>query len=308
VAIPSSGYAALSSITFFGLLVVAGAIPGGAVAFQIGYNFFNLPIALCAGPVAAAQLPRLSSSFNRKSLAEFHSTYRSGLALANFIALPASFLFVCMPDILARAVSFGEMATLTGTSLIAAAIGSLGLGIVGEAVLIVSTSTSYARRDAVSPFRAMALRAAVALAGMAMALSVMRGATVLWTLGLSLSVANLVAAAYLYRCQIQVLPPLPANKRHRLLGDLATSAIAVALSAVFAGWLESVIHNRYDSIAAGVAAITAGGLSYLGIQWARGSGELMSLFSGIPQPNPNAKSTRPSPAEDRVKRKEEAPG
>jgi peptidoglycan biosynthesis protein MviN/MurJ (putative lipid II flippase) len=278
------------------------------VAFQIGYNFFNLPIALCARPVAAAQLPRLSRSFSQKILTEFHSTYRSGLALTNFIALPATFLFVCMPDTLARAVSFGEMATLTGTSLVAAAIGSLGAGIVGEAVFIVSTSASYARRDAVSPFRAMAIRAAVTLVGMAIALSVMRGTTVLWTLGLSLSAANLIAAAYLHRCQVRVLPPLPANKRHRLLGDLAASAIAVAPSVVFAGWLESVIDNRYGGIAAGAAAIAAGGLIYLIIQWARGSGELKSLFSGIPRPSRKGESSRPSPTEDRVERREESPG
>lgn len=55
LALPSSGYAGLNSATFFGLLVVAGSIPGGAVAFMIGINFFNLPVALCARPVAAAQ-------------------------------------------------------------------------------------------------------------------------------------------------------------------------------------------------------------------------------------------------------------
>jgi putative peptidoglycan lipid II flippase len=308
LAIPSSGYAVLNSVTLLGLLVVAGAVPGGAVAFQIGYNFFNLPTALCARPVAAAQLPRLSRSFNQEMVAEFHSTYRSSLALATFIALPASLLFVCIPDTLARAVSFGEMATLAGTSLVAAAIGGLGAGIVGDAVLIVSTSASYARRDAVSPFQAMAIRAAVTFLGMAIALSTMRGAAILWTLGLSLSAANLVASAYLRWSQIRVLPPLPANKRYCLLGDMAASAIAVAPSVVIAGWVDGLIDDRYDGIVAGIAAIASSGLLYLIIQRARGSGELKSLFSDIPRQSPNGESSTPSPTEDRLERREESPG
>jgi putative peptidoglycan lipid II flippase len=63
LALPSSGYAALNSVNYLAMFFVAGAVPGGAVAFQIGLAFLNLPVAICARPVAAAQLPRLSKRF-----------------------------------------------------------------------------------------------------------------------------------------------------------------------------------------------------------------------------------------------------
>jgi peptidoglycan biosynthesis protein MviN/MurJ (putative lipid II flippase) len=264
------------------------------VAFQIGYSFFNLPVALCARPVAAAQLPRLSRSFQRGALAAFHATYRGSLALAAFIALPASLLFVCIPGTLARAVSFGEMATASGRSLVAAAIGSLAMGIIGEAAFLVATSASYARRDATAPLRGMAIRAALAFAGMAVALSVMHDTAILWTLGLTLSGANLIAAAYLHRSQVRALPRLPAARLDRLLGDLVASLIAILPGLAVALWLAGVADNHYYSIGTGIAAVTASGLSYLLIQWTRGSDELKSLLSGILKAGPNSMTTRSS--------------
>ena len=44
-------------------------------------------------------------------------------------------------------------------------IASLGAGVIGETIAIVATSASYARRDAVSPLLAIAIRAAVVFGG-----------------------------------------------------------------------------------------------------------------------------------------------
>jgi putative peptidoglycan lipid II flippase len=288
LAIPSSGYCALNSLTTFGLLVVAGAVPGGAVAFQIGNNFFNLPVALCARPVAAAQLPRLSRSFQSGDLAGFHATYRSSLALAAFIALPAALLFAAIPYTLAQGVSYGEMATASGRALVAPAIGGLALGIIGETAFLVTTSASYARRDAATPFRGMAIRAALTFAGMAVAFTLMEGSAILWTLGLSLSGADLIAAAYLHYRQVRRLPRLPAGKLDRLLGDLVASLIAAMAGFAIAVWLADVATNQYESLGICIVALTASSLSYLLVQWMRGSAELQSLFSGIRVPGRGA--------------------
>jgi hypothetical protein len=90
------------------------------------------------------------------------------------------------------------MATVAGVALVAAAIGSLALGIIGEAAFQVSTSASYARQDAVAPLVAMALRGVVAFAGMTIAFVAVDGIAVLWVLGLSCSAAMLVSAAWLH--------------------------------------------------------------------------------------------------------------
>lgn len=281
LAIPSSGYAALNGGTFFGLLVAAGSVPGGAVAFQIGLNFFNLPVALCARPVAAAQLPRLARSFNDDRPAAFHATYRRSLALTLFVALPASLLFLGIPEALARAVSFGEMAAPAGVALVAAAIASLGPGVSGEAAFLVSTSASYARRDAVSPLRAMALRAALTAAGMAVALVAMDGIAVLWTLGLAASVGYLAAAGYLYWRQLRALPVLPDPPGLGLLAGFAAAAVAVAPALLIVRWLGDAAAAGYRQVGVAILALLASGLVYLALQWAAGSAELRSLLGGL---------------------------
>lgn len=278
LAVPSSGYTALNGSIYFGLLVVASGVPGGAVAVQIGFNFFYLPIALGARPVVAAGLPRLSRSFARGELAGFASTYRSSLALTCFIALPGALLFVAMPETLARAVSFGEMATVAGVALVAAAIGSLAPGIIGEAAFLVSTSASYARQDAVAPLVAMVLRGVIAFAGMAVAFAAVDGIAVLWVLGLSCSAAMLVSAAWLHALQARALPAPAASGGWRLAGDLGAAVAALGPGLLVAHGLGGMDGFGVGAVAVAGAAVGASGLAYLLIQWLRGSTELGSLL------------------------------
>lgn len=307
LSVPSSGSAALNCVIYFGLLIVAGAVPGGAVALQVGYNFFNFPLALCARPIATAQLPHLARSFDQDRLTAFRSTYRSSLALSMFVSIPISFLFFCIPGTLARAVSVGEMATVAGISLISATIWSMGAGVVGEAIFVVSTSACYARRDALSPFRATIIRAVVSFAGMALAMVLMRGTAVLWTLGLSLSAANLSAAAYLHWCQMRSLPKLPNPTGCQLFGDVAASAAAIAPTMFIVGWLEHVIQGSYRSAVAAVTALAVSGFLYLIIQWARGSSELTHLVAGLRGVGPGRPTSRLVPDVDGVEHKVEPP-
>jgi putative peptidoglycan lipid II flippase len=279
LAIPSGGYACLNGLNFFALLVVAGSVPGGAIALQIGLAFFNLPIALFARPVAAAQLPRLSRSFNRDDGPGFHTTYRNSLGLTMMLALPACLVFLGMPEILARAVAFGEMASPTGIALVAACVGSTGLGIVAEAAFVVSTSAAYARRDATAPFQAMVVRVGLSAAGMALAWFAMDGVAVLWTIGLSFSVANLIAATFLQQTTTRRLPPVAGYGAHQLLTDLAIAAAAVAPGTLVGHWLAGAWGEGL-AIPVAMVAIGVSAIIYLAIQWARGSKELAAFMAG----------------------------
>ena len=198
IAALSSGSSGLNSVGLLTLMVAAGQVPGGAVAFQIASNFFNLPIALCARPIASAQLPLLSGHHGRGAAGDFHATYRYSLRLALLIALPASLVFVGVPELLARCVAMGDMRTPEAIALIAAAISGLGLGIVAESAFVVSTSAAYARHDAASPLQAMMIRLAVLLCGVALAPSAGRDDLTLWHLGLAGAAASIAAALYLY--------------------------------------------------------------------------------------------------------------
>jgi putative peptidoglycan lipid II flippase len=280
IAFSSSGYTGLYQLMIFGILVVAGKLPGGVIAFQIGYNFAFLPVALCAAPLSAAQLPRLSRSFNEQDTTAFNATFLRSLALSRFVALPTSLLLLTISQTLAQAVAFGGMATVAGVSMIAACIGGLGPGVIGEAAMVVSTSASYARRDAVAPFRAMSIRAAIAFVGMGFALGVMDGISILWTLGLTVSAANLAAAAYLYR---SVVRDLPAHKSAHLIGEMTAAASSIVPGVFIAAWLNGPTASHYHRIGVATAAIAVSGALYAAIQWMRGSRELASLLSADPR-------------------------
>jgi putative peptidoglycan lipid II flippase len=277
----SSGYTGLYDIVTFGLLVVAGRIPGAVVAFQIGQMLSYLPVTLCALPLSAAQLPRLSRSYNQENLADFQITYRNSLALSLFVAFPAGLLMFAISETLARVVALGEMATVAGVAIIAASIGSLGPGLIGDASLSISTSASYARRDASAPMRAIAMRAGIAFAGMALALSAMNGIAILWMLCLSVSAANLISAAYLYRHITRAMPPMPRPGRPPVLGALLASTASVVPGAFFAVAVQGPVEHRYQNIAAALGAVAVTGIVYIALQWLRGSAELKALRSAI---------------------------
>jgi putative peptidoglycan lipid II flippase len=294
LALPSSGNATLTVAAVLAILIVAGSVPGGAVAFQIAYNLFNLPIALCARPIAAAQLPLLARNFHSNATAACHAIYRDSLRLTLFMALPASLLFLCVPETLARAISFGEMRTALGVDLVAAAIAGLGVGMIGDAILIVATSASYARHDAVAPLKAMVVRVVVTCGGIAIASQVTQGTALLLALAVSLSIANLSAAAYLHGEQLRVLPPLPGSWKLSLLGDLGASAVAATGAVVFAGKLDSELGSGAQSLVVASIVVALSAALYLASQLARGSSELRTLFGGLwrraslPTPSPVA--------------------
>lgn len=279
-AIPSSVFTALGSTLYLSLLVVAGTLPGGAVALQIGLNFFNVPVALCARPIAAAQLPLLARSFDHGDRSAFAEIYRAGRALTLFIALPASLLFCGLAEPLARAISFGGMAGPDGLVLVAAAIGSLSLGIVGEALFIVATSASYARRDAIVPLQAMVVRAAFTFGGMAVAFWLVQGPLLLWPLGLSASAANLVGATFLHSKLTHDDPPQAKVRPGWLFGTLMAAGAAAMSGIGIASWLTGPNQTSLGKIGAVLAAILMGGVCYLAIQWMRSSEELRHLFAG----------------------------
>jgi putative peptidoglycan lipid II flippase len=284
-ALTSSGYTSLYNIVFLVMLVVAGMVPGGAIAFQIGHQFSVLPVALGAVPLAAAQLPLLSHAFVAGDMIKFNSTLARSAALTRFVSLPAALLLLTNSDILAQAVAFGQMATATGVCMIAVSVASLGPGVFGDAALVVATSASYARREPQAPFRAIVLRAAIASVGIVLALWFMHGVSVLWTLGASVSLANLAAAAYLGRCLARDLKSSTSRRSSRIFGELASAAIAVAPCLVVAVWLQGDAGNHYQRISVALASIVIGALLYLAVQWMRGSHELKSLISVLHRRN-----------------------
>ncbi|GAA2523188.1 murein biosynthesis integral membrane protein MurJ [Winogradskya humida] len=268
-ALPSLGQAALAAGQLLVLLVLANRVAGGVVAFQLAMNFYFLPIALAATPVALTLAPRLARMRGPGTGAMFRDTFLRGLAFALFVAVPAAAGYVAISGPIARAMAYGGFGNDTGTGLIAAALATLAVGVAGEAAFLVATYACYAREDTRTPLRAMVLQLAVCLAVASLA-PFTSGAAVLAILGAALSAGTVVSSVYLVSKLLHGLPP-GDEPLLRPLGRILGIAALMLAPAHVAG---AVVIRHVGGGIGGLLGVAAGGVAgaalYLGLQaWAR---------------------------------------
>jgi putative peptidoglycan lipid II flippase len=263
--LPSLGQAALAALQLLILLVFANRVAGGVVAFQLAMNFYFLPIALGATPVALSLAPRLSRLHAAGDRVAFRDTFVNGLVFALFVAVPAAAGYLSIREPIARAISYGGFATDTGTALIATALGALALGVLGETAFLVATYACYAREDTRTPMRAMLVQLAVCVAG-ACAAPLLDGPAVLAVLGLSMSAGSLVGAAVLVRALLRGLGPglEPLARPVLRIGGVA---VLMAIPAYGIGRvLTGLVGGGAGGVLAVLSAAVVGVAVYFGVQ------------------------------------------
>jgi putative peptidoglycan lipid II flippase len=281
LALPTMGYASITGLRYLGMLVVASTIPGGVVAFTMAVNFFNLPVALSAKPVASALLPSISRLAFERRFRAFRDEFSHGLGLAYFVVAPAAVAYVALCGPLSSAVAFGEMATTEGVQLITASLAVVGLGMLGEASFLVALSAAYARRDARSPLRGAYMQAAIFVPGMAAALFLADGVWVLVVLGVSLTLAQLVSGWWLSHRVVADLPMGEARPGRALGRSFLAAAVMIVPAAVLAwGWRTPVGGGALET-ARVAASVGVGGLIYLAVQMWLGAPEPRQLLAGV---------------------------
>jgi peptidoglycan biosynthesis protein MviN/MurJ (putative lipid II flippase) len=258
------------------------------VAFELARNFAFLPVALGARPIAVALLPQLSRLFHQRRLRDFRDELTRATSLMFFVAAPAAVAYVALARPLAGAIALGEMATGAGVVLIAAAISTLGPGVLGESGFFLATHGSYARHDARSPFQAMLLRTGVVAVGLLVASLLTHGVTVLVALGLFTSAADLAAACYLGSRLRGGLPGTEARSTPSLLRSLAASLLMAGPAFLVATHLPGHLDQRWGEQVGMVAAVLTGGLIYLAVQRLWWSPELSTLAGGFRRLRPDA--------------------
>lgn len=286
------GYTGLYWTAYLIVLVIAGTVPGGVAAFQIATSFCTLPVALIAVPLASAQLPRLSESVQRSDIGEFRVIYHAGLRLMLFAVVPAALLLATLSGTLAGAASFGAMSTADGTALIAACVGSLGIGAIGEAAFTLTTPSCYARHDTASPLRAMGLRLAIVAVGVTIVrLALHTGIEMLCGLGLSLAAANLVAGAFLCRSVLRSVQSRITLGSSGFGSALLVAVISIIPARLLADRLGGEAVVSYGRVGQALAALGTAMTLYLAIQFLRGSHEMRLLlpagagrWAGRPRP------------------------
>jgi putative peptidoglycan lipid II flippase len=229
-ALLQTGLIALQVLT---LLLIASRVEGGIVAMQIAINFFALPIAVAATPVALALLPRLSRLHHDGHERAFTDTFRRGIGLVLFFTVPAACGFVVLAGPIADVVAVGKMDSAAAAGLIAVALASVSVGLVGESVFFLATQASYARHDARTPLTAMGIQAAACLALCGFAFTV-EGRHTLVVLGLAYAAANLLGSGLLVAWIERRLEP----GTERLMPSIVRIAVG---SAAFAGTAALVI-------------------------------------------------------------------
>lgn len=280
-AMPSLGYSTLDVMQLLAAIIVANRIPGGVVAFMVAYQVYILPSALGARPVAVSLLPRLSRLFQAHDAVRFRDELVRGAALVAFIAVPAAVAFVTLGGPLARALTFGQMATSHGQALTAPAIVSLGPAVVGYSALLLGTYACYARTDAGTPLRAVVLRTVLTIAGLPVAFLVPADGTALLALGLTMSVANVVGGLWLANRLRRVLPPRGESLMRPLLRTVAASALMVVPACVVVSQVPRLLPGPWNGQVAMLTAAATGIAIFLLVHRVLRSPELAALHGGL---------------------------
>jgi peptidoglycan biosynthesis protein MviN/MurJ (putative lipid II flippase) len=281
-ALPALAQAALAALLFGALSLTADRVPGGVVAFQLATNFYFLPIALAASPVALSLVPRLSRMTAPGQAGMFRDTYLRGLAFACFFAVPAATAYAVLARPMAGAIGFGAFGAAGGRDLIAAALLGLAPAIVGETVFLVTTYACYARQDTIRPLRGMVIQVVVCAACVAVVVNV-HGIALLTGLGLAFAVGSAVAAWYLVR---NLRRELPRGGGPTLL-PFRQTAICSAIMALPAWAGASFLTGRLMSApgrAATILLVSIGGAGiYFAAQAAMGAQQLEWLTGALRQ-------------------------
>ncbi|MEA2685905.1 MAG: putative peptidoglycan lipid flippase [Actinomycetota bacterium] len=280
--LPSLGYASLSSLRYFGILVVANRVPGGVVAFQLALNFIALPVGLGAWPVSVVLLPQLARLYLAGATRRFRDELVKGTAMTFFLIIPAAAAYVVLAHPLARGVAYGEMRSAAGVALVAASLAGLGAGMVGEAGSVIGTHAAYARGDPWAPLSAMVVRTIVSAVGMTGALLVARGPAVVLVLGLAVSLGNAVGALYLAR---DLRSQLPAGEplTPALLRTVDASVLMIVPAYLAARLFPVAYRGPLSHVLSLVAAGVIGVGTFLFVQRAWHSPELDALRQGFGQ-------------------------
>lgn len=269
-----TGMAALQTAV---VLVLANAVDGGLVAFQLALSLFFLPIAIVVWPVARALIPQLARR-SRSDGSSFGGELRRATGLVTFVAAPAAVAYVVLAAPIGHGIAFGAFEAGDGARLVAFALGALGLCVLAEAWFVLATSAFYAVGNVRTPVRSMLVRVAVATPLMLCSLAV-HGAMVLFVLGLGMTVGAFAGAAHAWYSLSRRLGTQPPIRRTL---EIVVASIAMSIPAgATAWWLSMVLPpGELGDVLIVAGAAIVGAATYTVVQFRRRAPELEEL-SGI---------------------------
>jgi murein biosynthesis integral membrane protein MurJ len=261
--VPTLAFTGLAALQTAVVLVLANAVSGGLVTFQLAMSFFFLPIAVAVWPVARALMPHLAR-LARKRDDSFGAELRRATGFVTFLTGPAAVAYVVLAAPIGRAIAFGALETGDGVRFVTVALGALGLGVLAEGWFVLATSAFYAIEDVRSPVRSMVVRVAVAVPVMLCSIAV-DGAAVLFVLGAGMTVGTFAGAGHAWHSlsrRLGVRAPI-----RRTLETLSASVAMAVPAAATAWWLSAVLPpGEVGDVLVVVGAAVVGAATYAGLQ------------------------------------------
>ncbi|HRW38678.1 MAG TPA: lipid II flippase MurJ, partial [Aquihabitans sp.] len=221
-----------AGVLLAGSLLVGAAVEGGVVAYQAAWVFFLAPYAILSQPVHTAILPELVVEARSGDLERFTGSVRWAVERIALALVPVTAVLVAVAAPAMRIVSVGRAGVGDGPALLAAALGTLAVGLLPYGTFLLLARASYALDDSRTPGQVALVVAGAGAATMAIGAPLTHGTARIALIGAAHSAAHLVGAVVLSVLLSRRLggPVVP-----RLLAPLALAGAVAAAAAWTAG-------------------------------------------------------------------------
>ena len=229
-----SGWAGLqqafTALLLAAAIIVGGGVEGGVVAYQAGWVFFLAPYGIIAQPIHTTILPELVGEVERGDMAAFTSSVRWALDSMTMLLVPLTALALALAVPAMRVLAFGAASSRTGVSLLAAALGSLVLGLLPYGAFFLLARAWYVLGDSRRPAIAGGIAAVIGAGLMALAGAVTDHASTVFALGAAHTVSFVIASGML-------VVALRSRVGHWILPPVLPRVLAICVPVVLGVWL-----------------------------------------------------------------------
>ena len=226
----AAGFLAATQLLLVVVLLLANAIEGGVVVYQLAYVLFMLPHALFAVPVFTTAFPALTRAAAADAWADFADEVgRATRSIAMFTLLSAAAV-IALSGPLSQVIALGNAAARTED--VAAAIAAFALGLPGFSMLLFLTRVAYSRADTRTPTLVNLGVLLIGAAAMWSLSAAMDPADRVVALGLGYALAHTLGAAALGALMWRRLHDEGAAVRHLGLPVARTAAGALVAGLV----------------------------------------------------------------------------
>jgi len=253
-------------LNFMVSAVLAASLPAGSLtAFNYGWIIMLLPQGVIAQSVATALFPTLAALVAEGHRAEMRRIFAVTLRNLLFLTLPAAGGLLALRTPIVRLLLERGAFNAESTAATAWALGFFALGLVGHAVVEITTRAFYALKNTKTP---VSIGVAAMVVNIGLSVLLMRiFSAVGWAPHGGLALANSIAVLLEMAVMLVLLRPLLGG-----LGDtgLRRAVIKMGLAAgltTFLLWLLLPWLPVSPGWLGGVVGIAAGGLIYLALAW-----------------------------------------